>query len=273
MRAIISLFILALLSACGGNIVKEQDKAPENRNIDISKVHDAVPKVEPRSRYGNPKSYDVFGKRYYVMNSAHGYVERGLASWYGTKFHGRRTSSGETYNMYAMTAAHKSLPLPAYVKVTNLENNRSIIVRVNDRGPFHEGRIIDLSYVAALKLDVVRTGTARVEVEAINPGSSRPIQEIAAVDKPKRPGPVKVKSRSTGFYIQASSFSVLSNAKRMQAQLSSISAHLVSVRQTIVNNKKWYRVLIGPISNAKIANNIVLKLERHGIHNPVFISQ
>ena len=102
--------------------------------------------MEPKSRYGNPESYVVFGKRYYVKDSSKGYVETGIASWYGTKFHGRRTSSGETYDMYAMTAAHKTLPLPTYVEVTNLNNGRSIIVKVNDRGRFHEIRIIDLSY-------------------------------------------------------------------------------------------------------------------------------
>ena len=128
-----------------------------------------MPKVESKSKYGNPKSYVVFGKRYYVKDSAKGYVEQGIASWYGTKFHGRRTSSGETYDMYAMTAAHKTLPLPTYARVTNLENGRSVMVKVNDRGPFHQNRIIDLSYSAATRLGIVKTGTGRVEVEAIDP--------------------------------------------------------------------------------------------------------
>ena len=130
---------------------------------------DAIPRLEPRARYGNPPFYDVFGKRYYVLSSSVGYWERGVASWYGPGFHKERTSTGEPYDMYGMTAAHKTLPLPAYVRVTNLQNGRSIVVRVNDRGPFVGNRIIDLSYTAAAKLDMLRNGTAMVEVRAIDP--------------------------------------------------------------------------------------------------------
>ena len=160
-----NVFIIALALAfagCGGVSTKSasQDAAPA-RKVDVSKIPNAVPRHEPKSRYGNPASYVVFGKRYHVMNSSQGFVERGIASCYGTKFHGRRTSSGETYDMYAMTAAHKNLPLPTYVQVTNLKNGKSVVVKVNDRGPFHENRIIDLSYVAAIKLDIVRNGRPR----------------------------------------------------------------------------------------------------------------
>ncbi len=132
-------------------------------------VPDAVPRVEPLSHYGNPPYYEVFGKRYYVLSSSVAYVERGVASWYGPGFHQVLTSTREPYDMYAMTAAHKTLPLPAYVRVTNLQNGRSIVVRVNDRGPFVGNRIIDLSYTAAAKLDMLRNGTAMVEVRAIDP--------------------------------------------------------------------------------------------------------
>jgi rare lipoprotein A (peptidoglycan hydrolase) len=132
-------------------------------------VQDAIPRLEPRARYGNPPFYDVFGKRYYVLSSSVGYWERGVASWYGPGFHKERTSTGEPYDMYGMTAAHKTLPLPAYVRVTNLQNGRSVVVRVNDRGPFVGNRIIDLSYTAAAKLDMLRNGTAMVEVRAIDP--------------------------------------------------------------------------------------------------------
>jgi len=134
-----------------------------------------VPRNEPRSRNGNPPFYDVMGKRYFVLSSSVGYVERGVASWYGPGFHKVRTSTGEPYDMYAMTAAHKTLPLPAYVRVTNLQNGRSIVVRVNDRGPFVGNRIIDLSYTAASKLDMLRNGTAMVEVRTL---------EAAAVGAP-----------------------------------------------------------------------------------------
>ena len=143
--------------------------APEAAAPPAQSVPDAVPRVEPRSRYGNPPFYDVFGKRYYVLSSSTAYVERGVASWYGPGFHKIRTSTGEPYDMYGMTAAHKTLPLPAYVRVTNLQNGRSIVVRVNDRGPFVDNRIIDLSYTAAAKLDMLRNGTAMVEVRAIDP--------------------------------------------------------------------------------------------------------
>jgi rare lipoprotein A len=132
-------------------------------------VPDAVPKIEPRSRYGNPPFYEVFGRRYYVLSSSSAYVERGVASWYGPGFHEIRTSTREPYDMYGMTAAHKTLPLPAYVRVTNLQNGRSVVVRVNDRGPFVNNRIIDLSYTAAAKLDMLRNGTAMVEVRSIDP--------------------------------------------------------------------------------------------------------
>ena len=135
----------------------------------IARIPDAVPKIEPLAKSGNPESYVVFGRRYYTKKSARGHVERGLASWYGRPFHGRQTSSGEPYDMYAMSAAHKTLPLPTYARVTNLENGRSVVVRINDRGPFRDGRVIDLSYTAAVKLGVKRRGTAMVEVRAIEP--------------------------------------------------------------------------------------------------------
>lgn len=138
---------------------------------DLNATADAVPRIEPRSASGNPPFYDVAGHRYVVLASANGYVERGVASWYGTEFHGLRTSTGEPYDMFAMTAAHKTLPLPCYARVTNLANGRSVVVRINDRGPFVANRIIDLSYTAALKLDMIRNGTAFVQVEALSPGA------------------------------------------------------------------------------------------------------
>jgi rare lipoprotein A len=139
-------------------------------------VPDAVPRYEPRSAYGNPPFYDVFGKRYFVLSSSADYVERGVASWYGPGFHKVRTSTGEPYDMYGMSAAHKTLPLPCYARITNLQNGRSIVVRVNDRGPFVGNRIIDLSYSAAAKLDMLRNGTAMVEVRTVGPTSPPPVQ-------------------------------------------------------------------------------------------------
>jgi len=145
----------------------KQDLGPK-QHLDMSKAPDAIPKVEPRSRGGNKSQYEVWGKSYSVMASSVGYQERGLASWYGQKFHGHLTSNGETYDMYTMSAAHKSLPLPTYARITNLANNKMVIVRVNDRGPFHGDRVIDLSYAAASKLDYRKTGVAEVLVEAID---------------------------------------------------------------------------------------------------------
>ena len=168
MRCLAALFGMVMLSACG--LVSERDRQPGS-GVEQSSIRGPVPKAEPRSRYGNPRSYVVNGKQYFTLSSARGFVQRGIASWYGTKFHGRRTSSGETYDMYKMTAAHKTLPLPTYVSVRNLATGGEIVVRVNDRGPFHGDRIIDLSYAAATKLGIARLGTGRVEVRALEPGT------------------------------------------------------------------------------------------------------
>ena len=164
---------LGMFSGCGffsgltGDRVS-RDGAP-SKTLANCDIHDAIPKVEAKSRGGNPDTYTVRGKTYKVYQNAYGYRERGKASWYGTAFHGNPTSNGERYNMYSMTAAHKHLPLPSYVEVKNLDNDRRVIVRVNDRGPFVQGRIIDLSYAAATKLDMLKSGTARVEIAVIDP--------------------------------------------------------------------------------------------------------
>ena len=257
------LCLFFFLSACGGvkvaPTVSDRDAAP-TKKVDVSNIPNAVPKYEPKSRYGNPESYVVFGKRYYVMESSVGFVERGIASWYGTKFHGRRTSSGETYDMYAMTAAHKNLPLPTYVKVTNLENGKDIIVKVNDRGPFHEGRVIDLSYTAAIKLDIVKKGTGKVEVRAIQPGE--PVQQVA-----KATTPVKTVSNNDGFYIQVGSFGELANAEKMRQKISPLGEQLVKINQSIVDGKTLYRVRIGPINDIDVSDSITSQLENYGIYN------
>ncbi|MFZ7095931.1 septal ring lytic transglycosylase RlpA family protein [Luteimonas dalianensis] len=156
---------------------------------------DAIPEPEvvdePRSRYGNRSPYTVLGKRYSVMDDPAGFTEQGIASYYGNKFHGRRTSNMEVYDMYAFTAAHKSLPLPSFARVTNLANGRSVVVRVNDRGPFHEGRVVDLSWAAAVKLDMHRQGTAQVEVRALSPGepARHTYEAVATRAEPPAPAP------------------------------------------------------------------------------------
>lgn len=165
---VLFFLLLIVLSACSthtGRYQQKNDSTP-TRLPTQAELSDAIPRAEPYSRGGN-KNYQVRGKSYSVLDSAKNFKQTGIASWYGNKFHGHLTSNGEIYNMYSMSAAHKNLPLPTYVKVTNHANNKSVIVRVNDRGPFHESRVIDLSYSAAYKLDMLKTGTATVSIEAI----------------------------------------------------------------------------------------------------------
>lgn len=170
-----------------------QDSVPDEI-VDVDAIPEPEVKDEPRSRVGN-RSYAVLGKRYQVRDSAEGYVEEGMASYYGKKFHGRLTSNQEVYDMYAFSAAHKSLPLPSYVRVTNLANGKSVVVRVNDRGPFHAGRVIDLSFAAATKLGFTKQGTAKVEVRALTPADGRggrPDERTARVEPPAKPTPATV---------------------------------------------------------------------------------
>ena len=225
-------------------------------------VPDAVPRVEPRSRYGNPPFYDVFGRRYYVLSSSADYVERGVASWYGPGFHKIRTSTGEPYDMYGMTAAHKTLPLPAYVRVTNLQNGLSVVVRVNDRGPFVGNRIIDLSYTAAAKLDMLRNGTAMVEVRSIDPtmpaGDAVITAALPAVSQPAAIPPA-------ALFVQAGAFADPANAERLAARLKGGSYGNVFVRDDWIAGRRMYRVRIGPVQDVPEFDRIVGALERAGV--------
>jgi rare lipoprotein A len=218
-------------------------------------VPDAIPRVEPRSRGGNPPFYDVFGKRYYVLSSSSGYWERGVASWYGPGFHKVRTSTGESYDMYAMSAAHKTLPLPAYVRVTNLQNGRSVVVRVNDRGPFVGNRIIDLSYTAAAKLDMLRNGTAMVEVRSIDPAAP-PLLVASGADAPVA---------NPTLFVQAGAFSDPANARRMADKLRGGSYGNVFVRDDQIAGRRMYRVRIGPVRDVAEFDRVVAALEQVGI--------
>lgn len=173
--------------ACANCPTPDPDYAPDRSEVPpgVENTPDAVPVDEPRSRYGNPETYDALGERYRVLNETpKGYRESGRASWYGKKFHGRRTANGETYDMFKMTAAHKTLPLPSYARITNKSNGRSVVVRINDRGPFHKGRIVDLSYAAAARLDLLHGGSAEVELEAVTPQQARNAAERGG-DKPR----------------------------------------------------------------------------------------
>lgn len=225
--------LLVLLGGCASNPTADRDYAPREVPEGLANIPDPVPRPEPRSRYGNPASYEVFGKRYYVMDSALGFKERGYASWYGSKFHGRRTSSGEPYDMFKMTAAHKSLPLPTYVRVTRVDDGRSIIVRVNDRGPFHPGRIIDLSYTAATKLGIVEQGFAEVEVEAINPDAPQQAPPVQTAAQPK--------------FLEAGVFNDPVTAIALREELTLLGLLDIEIRQDA--SGQWHRVLVGPYAD------------------------
>ena len=233
-HSVLWVLVISLLSGCAtmGYLPpppETQDGAPEQVPYDLLSLPDPMPTQEPPSRYGNPPTYEVSGKTYATLKSAAGYRAEGLASWYGRKFHGKRTSSGEPYDMFKLTAAHRSLPIPTYVRVTNLENGRQTLVRVNDRGPFHEDRILDLSYAAAVKLGFAEKGTARIRVEALDNGGGL-AQEL---------------------YLQAGAFRELGAARRMQQSLQDLTGErTVVVRQP---QDALYRVRIGPVADEQRA--------------------
>ena len=253
--AVITLLLGVGLFGCSS--VERPDGAPSGR-VDLSSIPDAVPRVEPRSRYGNPSSYVVRGKRYTVMTSSQGHVERGIASWYGTKFHGRRTSSGEPYDMYAMTAAHKHLPLPTYVRVTNLRNGRSAVVKVNDRGPFHENRIIDLSYAAATKLGILGEGTGLVEVRALHSGQATPPAQA-------QHGTGGTHSATPRIFIQVGAFSNRGNADRLRARLNRNLQQRIRIQEAAGARGTIYRVQVGPLPDVAQADDVSLQLARIGL--------
>ncbi len=253
------LLVAGLLACSSRNVLEPRDAAPANPR-DVSNVQNAVPRLEPRSRYGNPASYVVYGKRYYTLKTSTGYRETGQASWYGTKFHGRRTSSGEPYDMYAMTAAHKTLPLPRYVEVTNLANGRSVIVRVNDRGPFHSGRIIDLSYAAAVKLDMLGNGTSRVEVRAINPGGSTPQPDPEPLQAFVPPAAGK-----SPIFLQVGAFSNRNNAERLRRNIEGQDVGGVRIVEADTTSGTFFKVQVGPLPDIGEADRIAQVLKPLGV--------
>ena len=280
-RAATGIIALAALTlaACAGNL---RDSAPSGSVSIPDLPGDPVPRPEPRSRYGNGPVYEVFGETYRVMDSSSGYKERGVASWYGKKFHGRLTSNREPYDMYAMTAAHKSLPLPTYVKVRNLRNNKSIIVRVNDRGPFVHNRIIDLSYAAALKLDMVHDGTSLVEVTAISfdgPMGDRPVRVVEPAEPPAQtaspvpePEPQPAAGQSNDIFVQVGAFGDRANAERRRAALLSGGIGGAFIFADEAATPPMYRVRIGPIDGVDDYDALVLKLETLGIRDPYLVA-
>jgi rare lipoprotein A len=252
-RVFSAILTALLLAGCAGGKRDEPSDGPSDRHITPADVRDAVPSKEPLARYGNHSPYTVLGKTYTVLPSSKGYHERGIASWYGSKFHGRRTSSGEPYDMHLATAAHRSLPLPTFAEVTNLDNGRKMVVKINDRGPFHDGRIIDLSFAAAVKLGVDKTGTARVEVRAID------------VETPRQPA-VKV---ADGTFLQVGAYSQRASADELAGQMIAAQLKPVSVQKS----RGLYKVWIGPYASGQEIEAAIQRVVELGFERPHKVSR
>ncbi len=236
------------------------DDGPDGRPpVDLDRLADAEPKLEPLNARANDP-YTVFGRDYLPARAIVPYKRQGTASWYGRKFHGQRTSSGEIYDMYAMSAAHPTLPIPSYAKVTNLENNRTVILRINDRGPFSSGRIMDLSYAAAYRLGFAESALTNIEVEtivpaqpAVAPAPAKP--ETIAADLPKEEPSVPQTTEASGIYLQLGAFSVRANADNFRAKL---EPQLNELKQTLHTHASGnlFRVRLGPYRNRAEANEV-----------------
>ncbi|WP_016854562.1 septal ring lytic transglycosylase RlpA family protein [Halomonas smyrnensis] len=262
----------------GGRYAMSSDAYPEEPP-DVSQVPDAVPRVEPRSRAGNRSTYEVWGKTYHVLDDATGYERRGTASWYGEKFQGYATSNGEIYDMYKMSAAHRSLPLPSFARVTNLDNGRSVIVRVNDRGPFHSEREIDLSYAAAARLDILDHGTGRVKVEAIDPAdwqaqhggadddararpvaASEPTAEAAPAPVEGDAGDGAGAAPEGAVYLQVAALGSVAGADALKARLQDALSRPVRV----ASDAGLHRVQVGPLAGRAQIDPVRGELRRAG---------
>lgn len=247
------------------NVIK--DEAPD-APVDVSQVPDAEPVEEPLSVYGNRNPYTVLGETYELLPTTKGFHQSGGASWYGKKFHGLKTSSGEKYDMYKMTAAHRNLPLPTYIRVTNKANGKSAIVKVNDRGPFHSERILDLSYAAAAKLDMLKTGTAQVTIEALDPGEFQ--RKLKASGKPVEPTRLNPESTGTNFYVQVGAFGELANATALQAKLLElIYAPVVVARSE--SPDIVHRVQVGPFYTLTDADKVAQIIREGELGTPLVV--
>ena len=244
--------------SAGSRYALKHDKAPEGE-FDMAKIKELHPVYEPPSAGGNRSPYTVWGKSYTVMPSSKGYREEGVASWYGKKFHGYHTSNGEVYDMYQLSAAHKSLPLPTYVLVTHLGNGKQVLVRVNDRGPFHDDRMIDLSYAAAARLDMLSTGTAPVRVEAIDPVTWN--RSLASKSNPLKP-PV---------WVQVAALSKKDAADRLGARLERSTGHAMNVVSDSVNNRLLHKVQLGPVQSRSELQKLIEFLAADGFVGPIIL--
>lgn len=286
MRRLLLVPLALALGACAGyrsiGGYYEDDGPHAQPLVDIDAVADAVPRDEPRTQRGNDP-YTVFGVRYYPINDANGYHERGIASWYGKKFHGRQTSSGEVYDMYAMTAAHRTLPLPSYVRVRNLENGRSVIARVNDRGPFLHNRLIDLSYVAAAKLGIIGRGTGIVEVETVTAGEIE--TQVVRAPKVEIIAPAAADDSRTApaenppqLFLQVGAFGTWENATNLRVRLERAAFRPIFIQSTSVTSgpaadtpPRIYRVRLGPLASVAEADRITERLAQHGVFNSIVV--
>lgn len=282
LRLLIALVCASVLAGCASSppgssgssrYAISQDRAPEGY-FDASSLRDAKPRYIAPGGPGNKSPYSVWGKQYRVLASASGYVERGTASWYGEKFHGHKTSNGETFDMYAMSAAHKTLPLPSYARVTNLDNGRTVVVRVNDRGPFHGDRLIDLSYAAAKKLGYQSHGTARVEVAAITVRKDGSMW-LAGKPYPQAPSPEPVSPPDDGdkaLFVQIGSFSQPESADGLSQQVRQRTDRSVRIRRVVTASGAYHRVQVGPFTSPEAAQREQETLERRGFEQAIVLT-
>ncbi len=278
MKKLYLMVTVSLLSACATTDIQSPgsqepldrsipDSAPtdSDRSFSNQTPREPKPKVEPKSRYGNPPYYEQDGKVYHVLDSAEGYIDVGVASWYGKKFHGRRTSSGEIYDMYHFTAAHKTLPLPSYARVTNIDTGKTVVVKVNDRGPFVKNRLIDLSYAAAKKLGYDDKGTARVEVQVL--ASPRSTGVGAGYERGELViPPIKQQTSTPGLFVQVGAFSDALRADTLAARLREFFQQPIKV--TPFKNAQGVtlnRVRIGPLGDGSTAESILQQLRQYDL--------
>ncbi len=273
-KSFFGLLLLCTLFGCSMIDKKDQDARP-SRPVDWTQVKPVIPQNEAISRYGNPVSYEVAGRTYHVLSSSNNYKQKGVASWYGTKFHGRRTSSGETYDMLQLTAAHKTLPIPCYVKVTNLDNGRVLVVRVNDRGPFVKSRIIDLSYAAAHQLGMADKGTANVVVESIDFSDNAKLSiKKASSNKPHvRSSHIQSTGQGKFRYVQVGAYANAESAKKLANVLDREIKLPVKVSSIKRKGKKLYRVRIGPIDSLELAEQLAETLNINELGKPRIVYQ
>jgi len=233
-----------------GRYKQDRDGGPDV-DVDLSHIPDAIPRKENRTLAGNKNPYTIMGTTYHLIKDEASYKERGYASWYGKKFNGFKTSNGEIYDMYAMTAAHKTLPIPSYVRVTNVENGRTVVVRVNDRGPFHAGRVIDLSYAAAQRIGIHKAGTGLVDVEIVMPNDQPAIPRRAEVKQPQN---ITESVLPANTFLQIAAFSSLDSAKKYAASLATQLTFFPVIHSDLAP-KEIHRVRVGPFKTTQELQN------------------